>query len=104
MVRDVHDLIFVDKRGDEGDGNPDTWAYFRITSGTGLGNPPGTEGSTVQACRIAWPELEDIQPSIDSSGLATLAVAYATVNKALLQRWAIVRERSVLIGIRDRKG
>jgi len=68
------------------------WAHYRITSVTGLGNPSGTEGSTIQACRVTWPELKDIQPPTDSPGLVALAVAYAKVNSAL-QQWNINRER-----------
>jgi hypothetical protein len=98
----LHDLIYVDKRGDVGDNFPDTWTYYRITSVTGLGNPSGTEGSTIQACRVKWPSLEDIPPVIDSPGLVRLVVAYEVINKTLKKQWDIEQERSIVVGIRNR--
>jgi hypothetical protein len=95
------DLIYLDKRGDDGNHNPDTWGYYRITSVTGLGNPEGTLGSSIEACRVKWPTLEDILPITETPGVVALEVAYAAVNGALRQ-WNIERERSILIGIRDR--
>lgn len=98
----VSDLIYVDKGQDTGDHLPDTWKYFRVTGVTGLGNPEGTAGATIQVCRVKWPTLEDIPPANDSPGVTTYASAWEIVNGAL-QQWGIDRERSILIGIRDRE-
>ena len=95
------DTIYLDKRGDDGDHFPDAWAYYRITSVGGLGNPEGTKGSSIEACRLTWPTLEDIPPIIDTPGVVGLAAAWDVVNKALRQ-WDIDRERSIFIGVRDR--
>jgi hypothetical protein len=96
------DLIYLDKRGDDGDDLPDSWSYYRVTAIESFGNPEGTPGSSVQACRLTWPALEDIEPKTDSPGLVSLSVAYETVNKALSKQWIIGRDRSILIGIRVR--
>ena len=93
-------MIYLDKHGDD-DRFPDTWTYYRITSTTGLGIPEGEEGSSIQVCRVKWPTLEDIPPMTDSIGLVTSDRAYDTVN-TLLGRWDIDRERSIVIGVRDR--
>jgi hypothetical protein len=97
----VSDEIYVDKRGDE-DNFPDNWKYFRVTGVTGLGNPEGTEAASIQVCRVRWPTLEDIPPISESPGVTGLARAWEIVNGALRQ-WGIERERSIFIGIRDRK-
>jgi len=94
------DEIYVDKHGDE-DHLPDTWTYFRVTSVTGLGNPEGTEGSTIQVCRLKWPTFEDVPPVVDTPGIVALAVAWEAVNTAL-KNWGIDREESIFIGVRDR--
>jgi hypothetical protein len=94
------DVIYVDKHGDE-DHLPDTWTYYRITSVTGLGNPEGTEGSTIQVCRLKWPTLEDIHPPTDTQGAVSFEFAYEAVNSAL-RHWGIEREKSIVIGIRER--
>lgn len=100
MADPLVDVIYVDKHGDE-DHLPDTWTYYRITSVTGLGNPEGTEGSTIQVCRVKWPTLEDIPPVNDSPGVVAYASAYEITNSALKQ-WGIDREKSIVIGLRDR--
>jgi hypothetical protein len=97
----ISDTIYLDKHGDE-DHFPDTWTYYRLTSVDGLGNPEGTEGSTIQACRVKWPTLEDIPPVVDSIGTVGFEFAYPTVNEVLLKQWNIDRERSIFIGVRDR--
>ena len=94
------DDIYLDKHGDD-DHYPDTWSYYRITSVEALGNPEGTPGSSIQACRVKWPTLEDIPPITETLGVVALAVAYETVNNALRQ-WNIERDRSIFIGVRDR--
>lgn len=94
------DMIYLDKHGDD-DHNPGMWTYYRITSVEALGNPEGTLSSSIEACRVTWPELEDIPPVTETVGVVALAVAYETVNKALMQ-WNIDRERSILIGVRGR--
>jgi hypothetical protein len=101
-MEQVVDVIYLDKRGDDGDHFPDTWAYYRITSVTGLGNPEGTPGSSIEACRLTWPTLEDIPPPTETPGVVGLAVAWDVVNKAL-RLWDIDRERSIFIGVRDRQ-
>jgi hypothetical protein len=94
------DAIYLDKLGDD-DHYPDTWVYYRITSVTGLGNPEGTLGSSIEACRVKWPTLEDIPPVTETFGVVALEAAYDAVNSALRQ-WNIERERSIFIGVRDR--
>jgi hypothetical protein len=96
------DMIYLDKHGDD-DRFLNTWTYYRLTSVTGLGNPEGTLGSSVEACRVTWPKLEDIQPPIDSIGVTGYKLAYPTVNTALLKQWNIERERSIFIGMRVRE-
>jgi hypothetical protein len=96
-----HDMIMLDKHGDD-DHDPDSWAYYRITSTTGLGIPEGELGSSIQVCRLKWPTLEDIRPAIDNIGMVGYANAYPTVNDALSKQWGIDREQSIFIGVRDR--
>jgi hypothetical protein len=67
-----------------------------------MGNLEGTEGATIQVCRVNWPKLEDIPPINDTPGVTTLAVAYEAVNSALRQ-WNVNRERSIFIGLRERE-
>jgi hypothetical protein len=98
----VSDEIYVDKGNDHEDHLPDTWIYYRVTGVTGLGNLEGTEGATIQVCRVTWPKLEDIPPVNDSPGVVTFENAYQRVSRALKQ-WNIDRERSIFIGIRDRE-
>jgi hypothetical protein len=98
----VTELIYVDKGEDTGDHFPDTWKYYRVSGVTGLGNPGGTPGATIQVCRVSWPKLEDIPPINDSPGVTSYASAWEIVNGALRQ-WGIDRERSIFIGVRDRE-
>ena len=95
------DMIMLDKQGDD-DHFPDNWAYYRITSVTGLGVPEGEEGSTIEVCRVKWPTLEDVPPAIQTVGSVGFAFAYPTVNTALLRQWNIERERSIFIVVRER--
>jgi hypothetical protein len=94
------DMIYLDKRGDD-DHNPHTWVYYRITPITGLGVPAGDEGSSVQTCRVTWPALTDIAPVCDAPGTVGMNSAYPNVNK-VLEQWGVDRERSTLIGLRER--
>lgn len=98
----VNDVIYLDKGEDTGDLLPDTWQYFRVTGENRLGHPEGTEGASIQVCRVKWPTLEDIPPMTDSPGVTTYASSWEIVNGALRQS-GIDRERSIIIGIRDRE-
>jgi hypothetical protein len=96
------DQIYLDKRGDES--NTSSWVYYRVTSVDSLGNPAGTEGSSVQICRVKWPTFEDIAPVIDTPGQVGYrhTVAYPTAKK-ILAEWDVDHEqRSILIGSRER--
>jgi hypothetical protein len=101
-VAKVFDLIYLDKGADTADYFPDTWKYYRVTGVMGLGNTQGTEGATIQVCRVSWPKFEDIPPINDSPGVTTYASAWEIVNGALRQ-WDIDRERSIIIGLRPRE-
>lgn len=94
------DMIYLDRCGDDAENFPDTWQYYRIRSTTGLGVPQGELGSSIQACRVKWPGLEDIPPVSDSPGTVGWNSAYPTINK-VLEQWGINRERSILIGLRE---
>ena len=95
-------LIYLDKCGDDGDGNPDSWIYYRIAPAHGLGAKAGEHGSTIRTCRVTWPALKDIEPISDTPGTVALDSAYPYVNK-ILEQWGIDRERSILIGIVETK-
>jgi hypothetical protein len=95
------DQIYLDKGGDE---NPSfNWVYYRLTPVDGLGNPAGKEGSIIQICRIKWPSLVDIGPSVDTQGHTGLTAALPAVNTVLAQ-WGVDHEsRGILVGLRERE-
>jgi hypothetical protein len=82
------DLIFPDKRGSNQTWD---WMYYRLSS----------VGETIQACRVKFPGLEDIEPVIDTPGNVGLPVAYANISKLIKAQWNVDRDRSELIGVRD---
>jgi hypothetical protein len=82
------DLIFLDKRGSNQTWD---WTYYRVSS----------IGETIQACRVKFPGLEDIEPVIDTPGNVGLAAAYANISKLIQAQWNVDRDRSELIGVRE---
>lgn len=82
------DLIFLDKRGSNFTAD---WTYYRLTS----------IGDTVQACRVKFPSLQDIESVIDTPGNAGLAAAYQNISQLIQTQWDVGRGRSELIGVRE---
>jgi len=97
----LSDTIHLDKHGDD-DHFPDTWDYYRITGLEGLGNVEGTEGATIEVCRLTWPDFQDKGTAVQTPGVVGLEAAWGHINR-ILNGWGIDRERSVFIGVRDRK-
>ena len=95
------DQIYLDKCGDENASF--NWVYYRLTSVDGLGNPAGTEGGTIQICRVRWPSLGDKGTPVDTPGHTGLTVAFPAMNKVLAE-WGVDHEnRGILIGLRERE-
>jgi len=89
-------LIYLNKRGDEG--NTRGWVYYRVTSTTGMGIDAGTEGSTVRVCRVKWPTFSDIGDIIDTPGTVGYMSAHPNVV-GIVRQWGINHEDSILIGV-----
>jgi hypothetical protein len=93
------DLIYLNKRGNESDDSE--WTYYRTTPVAGLGISAGEDGSTVQVCRVTWPDLKDTAEIVDTPGAVGYTSAHPNVV-ALLSGWGIDHNKSVLIGVRER--
>jgi hypothetical protein len=46
--------------------------------------------------------LEDIEPVIDTPGNVGLDAAYTNISKLIKAQWDVDRDRSELIGVRER--
>jgi hypothetical protein len=53
-------------------------------------------------CRVKFPGLEDIEPVIDTPGNVGLAAGYANISKLIKAQCNVDRDRSELIGVRER--
>jgi hypothetical protein len=91
------DQIYLNKRGSM---TAEQWAYYRITSEGGLGDP-------IELCLVKWPTFEDIDTVIspDSAvvinpGQTGYASAYDTFLKVLKSKWNIDHSDDGLIGLR----
>lgn len=89
------DLFYLDKHGD--DDQPQSWTYYRIRSTTGLGIPAGQLGSSVEICRVRWPDFNDIEPLIETPGVVGCMSAEYNASR-LLEQWGVNHDRSILIG------
>lgn len=83
------DMIFLDKRVSNCTGD---WTYYRLTP----------IGDTIQACRVKFPSLEDIEPVVDTPGNVGLAAAYENISQLVKKQWNVERDRSELIGVHER--
>ncbi len=101
-VEYVSHCIYLDKMGDD-DHDPDNWRYFRITTVSGMGEEEGRPGSSIQLCLVKWPTFDDIGPVTDLPGSVASGRAYDDTNKFLKGQLGVERERSIFIGIFDRK-
>jgi hypothetical protein len=57
---------------------------------------------SLQACRVKFPGLEDVELVIDTPGNVGLAAAYANISKLIKAQLNVDRDRSELIGVRER--
>lgn len=93
------DQIYMDRLGQ--DSTPDNWVYYRVTSVEGLGIGEGQVGSSVQICRVTWPELYDIGPAVDSPGVVGFVTAWENVSSYVKENWGAEHAEEKMIGLRD---
>ncbi len=84
------DMIFLDKRNSNQTWD---WSYYRITP----------VGENIEICPITFPALDDSEVPVQTPLIVGLAIAYEKSKELLKNQWNIDRDRSELIGIRERK-
>ena len=90
------DMIYLDKRGSNLDND---WAYYRITSEGGVGDP-------IELCLVKWPTFEDIDEIVSpesavvvNQGDTGYTSAYDNFGKVLKKKWNIRHSDDKLIGM-----
>ena len=86
----VFDLIWLDKQ----DSNcTSDWKYYRMTG----------VGDNIEICQVTFPALADFGKAIQTPCIVGLAVAPEKSAELLKNQFTIDRNRSILIGVRERK-
>jgi hypothetical protein len=96
----VVDTIFLNKRGYPADTSK--WAYYRITSGGGLGDH-------IEVCTLEWPLFKDLDVVGDEKKAVVVnpndtgyMSAYPNLLALLAKKWDIKHSDDDLIGVRVR--
>lgn len=83
------DLIFLDRQDSD---LTNDWKYFRLTS----------IGDNIEVCPVTFPDCNDSGVPTQTPGVVGLAVAYHKTTELLKHQNLIDRNRSILIGMRER--
>ena len=88
QVDNVRDVYLDKKQSDD----VSDWLYFTVQGGTEIGD-------SIKVQPVRWPDFQPNGDLVETPGNVGLNAAWQNINELLLNKWGIVRERSLMIGV-----